>query len=40
MIEDSWVNKNTIVIDVGINEIFNKNKKRKLVGDVNFEKVM
>ena len=30
MIEDSWVNKNTIVIDVGINEIFNKNKKKKV----------
>ena len=42
MIKGSWVKKDAIVIDVGINRIevdINGDKKNKLVGDVNFEEV-
>jgi methylenetetrahydrofolate dehydrogenase (NADP+)/methenyltetrahydrofolate cyclohydrolase len=41
MIDDTYVNENTIVIDVGINRVEHPQEKKnsKLVGDVNYEKV-
>lgn len=38
MVKSSWVKKNAIVIDVGINRV-EENGKNKLVGDVDFEGV-
>jgi len=42
MIDDTYVKKDAIVIDVGINRLepSEENKKSKLVGDVNFTKVI
>ena len=41
MIKNNWIKENTIVIDIGINTIPDKTKKKgyKLVGDVDFESV-
>ena len=41
MIDDTYVNENAIVIDVGINRVEHpqEKKKSKLVGDVNYKKV-
>jgi methylenetetrahydrofolate dehydrogenase (NADP+)/methenyltetrahydrofolate cyclohydrolase len=41
LIDDTYVNKNTIVIDVGINRVEKPNEKVKsrLVGDVNYKGV-
>ncbi len=36
MIKEDWVRESAIIIDVGINEIIDKNNKKKLVGDVDF----
>ena len=38
LITEEWVNKNTIVIDVGISKV-NRDGKQKLVGDVDFNNV-
>ena len=37
LVKNNWVRDNTVIIDVGINTIFGKDGKRKLVGDVDFE---
>ena len=41
LIDDSYVNKNTIVIDVGINRVEKPKEKGKsrLVGDINYKSV-
>lgn len=41
MIDDTYVNENAIVIDVGINRVADplQNKKSMLVGDINYKKV-
>ena len=36
MIKEDWVRESAIIIDVGINQIIDKNNKKKLVGDVDF----
>ena len=40
MISKDWVNEKSIIIDVGINQVLNKDKKRILVGDVDFSEVL
>ena len=39
MISKEWVNEKSIIIDVGINQVLNKDKKI-LVGDVDFQKIL
>jgi methylenetetrahydrofolate dehydrogenase (NADP+)/methenyltetrahydrofolate cyclohydrolase len=39
MVKKEDLKKGAIIIDVGINKIVSKNKKRKIVGDVDFENV-
>ena len=38
MINKNWVNKNSVVIDVGINRI-EENGSKKIVGDADFENI-
>ena len=40
MISKEWVNEKSIIIDVGINQVLNKDKKKILVGDVDFQKIL
>ena len=40
MISKDWVNEKSIIIDVGINQVLNKDKKKILVGDVDFQKIL
>ena len=40
MITKDWVNEKSIIIDVGINQVLNKDKKKILVGDVDFQKIL
>ena len=40
MITKDWVNEKSIIIDVGINQVLNKDKKKILVGDVDFSEVL
>ena len=40
MISEDWVNEKSIIIDVGINQVLNKDKKKILVGDVDFQKIL
>ena len=39
MIQEDWVNENSIIIDVGINQIKNNEGRNILVGDVNYSDV-
>ena len=39
MIKEDWVRESAIIIDVGINQIIDKNNKKKLVGDVDFTNI-
>lgn len=40
MISKDWVNEKSIIIDVGINQVLNKDKKKILVGDVDFQNIL
>ena len=40
LVDKEWIQEGCIIIDVGINHIFDKNKKKKIVGDVNFDDVI
>ena len=40
MISKDLVNEKSIIIDVGINQVLNKDKKKILVGDVDFQKIL
>ena len=39
LVDKEWIQDNCILIDVGINHVF-ENKKKKIVGDVNFDDVI
>lgn len=40
LVKGSWIKKGAVIIDVGINRIFTKEKKMKLVGDVAFQEAL
>ena len=40
LVNKSWIQEGCIIIDVGINHIVDKNKNKKIVGDVDFDDVI
>ena len=39
LIKKEWIKEDIIIVDIGINKIIDKNKKNKIVGDVDFENI-